>query len=231
MRHPLAALRRLFLRRAPLIAATVLAVLFGAAAQPALAHPHVFVVSTATVNIESGAIASITHTWTFDEFYTAMALEDMAKNKDGGYTREQLAELAKVNIEGLKEFDYFTYPTVGKTLLKVAGPKPGEYYLEYKDGVLALHFTVALEKPVPMDTKGFALVITDPSYFIAFELSEKDPPKLNAEAPKTCKLSVGVPKDETANEKKLTGAFAEQMAPAASGMGGEAKSILVACGG
>ena len=225
--HP-AALRHPFLRRVLPMLGVVLAVAF---AGPALAHPHVFVVATATVNIEHGAIASITHTWTFDEFYTAMALEDMPKNKDGGYTREQLAELAKVNIDGLKEFDYFTFATVGKTLLKVTGPKPSEYYLEYTNGVLALHFNVALEKPVPMETKGFGLIITDPSYFIAFELSEKDPPKLNADAPKNCKLTVAVPKDETAAEKKLTGAFAEQMAPAGMGAGGEAKSVLVTCGG
>ena len=50
------------------------------------------------------------HKWMFDEFYTAMAIEGLDKNKDGVYDREELAELAKVNIEGLKDFAYFTFP-------------------------------------------------------------------------------------------------------------------------
>ena len=58
------------------------------------AHPHVSVVATATVNIDNGVITSITHTWTFDEFYTAMATEGLPKNKAGGYGRAELAELA-----------------------------------------------------------------------------------------------------------------------------------------
>ena len=205
--------------------------------RPALAHPHVFVVATATVNIEHDAITSIAHTWAFDEFYTAMALEGIAKNKDGGYGRAELAELAKVNVDGLKEFGYFTFATLGKTEVKVGEPKEGDYWLDYTGGALSLHFTVPLEKPVPISakefSKGFSVVITDPSYFIAFELSDKDPPKLNADAPKTCKVAVDVPKEETASadEKRLTGAFAQQMVPAPTGMGGVAKAIQVSCGG
>ena len=217
------------LRRFCLALAAAPVALFGGS-WPASAHPHVSVVATATVNIESGAITSITHTWTFDEFYTAMAIEGLPKNKDGGYGRAELAELAKVNVDGLKDFQYFTFPTLGKTELKVGDPKEGDYYLEHKGSVLSLHFTVPLVKPVLIDAKGFAFIITDPSYFIAFELSEKDPPKLNAGAPKTCKLSVGTPKPETPEEKRLGGAFAEQMPPANLGFGEPAKSIMVSCG-
>ena len=220
---------RLRLRALTLLLATATAALFGALG-PATAHPHVFVVATATVNIENGAITSITHTWTFDEFYTAMATEGLPKNKDGGYGRSELAELAKVNIDGLKDFQYFTFATLGKTELKVGDPKEGEYYLEHKDSVLSLHFTVPLVKPVLIDARDFSFLITDPSYFIAFELSEKDPPKLNGAAPKNCKLTVGAPKPETPEEKKLGGAFAEQMPPANMGLGEPAKSIMVSCG-
>ncbi len=53
------------------------------------------------------------HKWLFDEYYTTMAIEGLDKNKDGVYDREELAELAKVNIEGLKDFAYFTFPGLG----------------------------------------------------------------------------------------------------------------------
>jgi len=195
----------------------------------AVAHPHVAVTAQATINFDNGAITSIDHVWTFDEFYSAMAVEGLPKNKDGGYGREELAELAKVNIDGLKEFGYFTFVTLDKAELKVADPKPGDYWLEHKNGVLALHFKLPLAAPVLAEAKGFAVVITDPSYFIAFEMDAKDPAKLNAGAPKSCKVEVGVPKEEPAEAKKLGGAFAEQLGGASLGMG-VAKSIMVSCG-
>ena len=47
--------------------------------------------------------------WTFDEFYTAMALQGLDTDGDGKYSAEELKPLAEVNVNSLKEFDYFTY--------------------------------------------------------------------------------------------------------------------------
>ena len=200
------------------------AMLLAAWCSTAAAHPHVFVTAAATVNFEQGVLASITHVWSFDEFYTASALEGMPKNKDGAYGREELAELAKVNIDGLKEFGYFTFTTLGKSELKVVDPKPGDYWLEHKDGVLSLHFTLPFEKPAKIDAQEFALAIYDPSFFIAFELAAKDPVKLNTGAPANCKIEVGVPKPDS-DAKKLGEAFFEQL----GGSSSINKSILVHC--
>ncbi len=194
----------------------------------AVAHPHVSVVNAATINIEKGTIQSITHVWTFDEFYSAMAVDGLPKNAAGGYGRPELAELAKVNIDGLKEFAYFTFVTLAGAEIKIGDPTPDSYWLEHKDGVLSLHFTVPLAKPVLSDAKGFVVTVTDPSYFIAFDLAAKDPAKLNDGAPKSCKVDVGVPKPETADQKKLSGVFAEQLGGASLGVG-VTKSIMVNC--
>lgn len=205
-----------------LIAALVLAPV------PAQAHPHVFVTVEATVAFENGAITGIEHVWTFDEFYTAMAVEGLDTNKDGKYSREELAELAKVNLEGLKEFQYFTFPTLADKELKLADPKPNSAWLEHTKDVLSLHFRVPLAEPVPTNTKGFAFSIYDQSYFIALEFAKKpDAVKLGEGAPKSCKLSVGTPKPEGTVEKKLSDAFAQQLGGASGS--GLAKSISVAC--
>ena len=84
------------------------AMAFLAIGAPAQAHPHVWVTVETTLLSEGGAFVGLRHKWTFDEFYTAMAIEGLDKNKDGKYDREELAELAKVNIESLKDFAYFT---------------------------------------------------------------------------------------------------------------------------
>src|SRR5678816_3919749 len=56
------------------------------------AHPHVW----ATVRSEivlgpNHQITGIRHSWTFDEFYTAMAVEGLDTNKDGIYSKEELS--------------------------------------------------------------------------------------------------------------------------------------------
>ena len=122
-------------------------------------HPHVWISVETTVLYDKGAFTGLKHKWTFDEFYTAMAIEGLDKNNDGVYSREELAELAKVNIDGLKEFGYFTYPVLDGGDVKIQDPT--DYWLEHKDGVLSLHFTVPFDKPIPATAKGFAYVVQD----------------------------------------------------------------------
>ena len=86
------------------------ALMCGGLATGAAAHPHVYITFETTVLYDKGTFAGVRHKWMFDEFYTTMAIEGLDKNKDGVYDREELAELAKVNIEGLKDFAYFTFP-------------------------------------------------------------------------------------------------------------------------
>lgn len=208
------------------LAAGIVAMSPAAFRAPALAHPHVFVTTNATVVIENGAISAIDHVWTFDEFYTAMAIEGLDTNKDGKYSREELAELAKTNMEGLKEFQYFTYPKLEKSDLRLADPK--DYYLEHNNGVLSLHFRLPLEKPVLTDAKGFNFTVADPSFFIAFEMAKSDPVKLSAGAPKACKVSLGDQNDANPDAKRLNDAFSGQFGQAPSFLGG-AKTATVDC--
>jgi ABC-type uncharacterized transport system substrate-binding protein len=191
------------------------------ACAPASAHPHVFVTWEATLLYENGAFTGIQHKWTFDEYYTAMAIEGLDKNHDGKYEREELAELAKVNIEALKDFEYFTFPTLAGQPVKLGEPR--DYWLEHKDGLLSLHFTLPLATPVLADAKEFAFSVYDNSYFIAFELAKTaHPVQLGAGAPKNCRLTAGEP------EPRDTAALG-----AMSQLGGVVslgKTVSLACG-
>src|SRR5271170_5995366 len=70
-------------------------------AAPALAHPHVWVTAQEAVVFDAqGQIAAIRHAWVFDDMYSAFATQGLAK--DGQLaTQEQLAPLAKTNVESL----------------------------------------------------------------------------------------------------------------------------------
>src|SRR5690349_2889089 len=155
------------------------------------AHPHMWVTTQVTVVYDRGAFTGLHHKWIFDEFYATAAIEGLDKNNDGKYDRDELAELAKVNIEGLKDFDYFTYPKLAGQDLKVGEVK--DYWLEHKDGVLSLHFTLPFAQPVLAEAKGLTFSIQDPTFYIAFELAKTDPVKLGAGAPKDCKIRIDEP--------------------------------------
>lgn len=114
------------------IAATLTAAGFAPSA-PALAHPHVWVAVETTVVYENGAVSGLRQRWTFDELYSSMAVEGLDVNKDGKYDRNELAELAGVNIEGLKDFEYFTFAKLGTQALAFAAPR--DVFMEYVEGV------------------------------------------------------------------------------------------------
>lgn len=117
------------------VASIVSAALFGPAVlgtAPARAHPHVWVTTETTVLYENGTIVGLRHKWSFDDFYTSMALQGLDKNNDGVYDRSELAELAKVNVDGLKDFDYFTVVSLAGETLKFQLPK--DVYLEHAEG-------------------------------------------------------------------------------------------------
>jgi ABC-type uncharacterized transport system substrate-binding protein len=175
---------------------------------PLAAHPHVWVSVETTIVYDQGKITGLQNSWTFDEGYTTMALEGLDANGDGTYDRKELAELAQVNVDGLKEFDYFTHAKLNGTALTMAPPR--DYWLEHKDGILTLHFFLPLTEPVLADAPGFTFQVFDPTYFIAFDLAEKDPVKLAAGAPESCNVDIAVPAADKADAEKLGEAFVQQ---------------------
>src|SRR6476469_5735869 len=80
------------------------------AAGSASAHPHVWVtMKSAVVYGADGSITGVRHSWTFDDMYSAFATQGLEQKKKGEFTLEELQPLAKVNVESLKEYDFFTY--------------------------------------------------------------------------------------------------------------------------
>ncbi len=216
------------LRPTRYLAALALAAGLAGLAGSALAHPHVWVTASETVLYDHSAIAGLEQAWTFDEFYTQMAIEGLDKNGDGKYDREELAELAKVNIDGLKEFNYFTSAKLGADEVKFKPPV--DYWLEYNDQkILTLHFTLPFEKPVPADAAGFAFSVADPSYFIAFDFAKNDPIKLGPGVPPGCAATISDPSENDADAQKLNQAFANALGNNGSSGFGMAKSVAVHC--
>jgi ABC-type uncharacterized transport system substrate-binding protein len=180
------------------------------------AHPHVW----ATVRSEimfgpNHQITGIRHAWTFDEFYTAMAIEGLDTNKDGVYSKQELQPLAKVNVESLKDFDYFTFVHFEGEEDKLLKLKPPvDYWVEYEKSVLTLHFTLPLEKPVDPHGKPVQVDVYDPSFFVAFGFATEKAVTLAGADTKGCTAEITLPDPETAADTKaLTESFFSQLGP------------------
>src|SRR5207248_10065013 len=111
------------------------------------AHPHVWITAKSEViYAPDGSISGVRHAWTFDDMFSTYALQGIEAKTKGAYSREELSSLAQTNVESLKEFGFFTFARAdGK---KEKFQEPVDYFLEYKDAALTLHFTLPPKTPV-----------------------------------------------------------------------------------
>ena len=204
-------------------AAVFAAVLPGAAA----AHPHVWVSARAQVVFDTkGEIEAIRHAWTFDEMYSAFVTE--GQSKDGQLlTKEELAPLAKTNVESLAEFDFFTFAKAANA--KVEFGTPIDYSLEQReDKLVVLRFTLPLKTPASA-SKAFSFQVYDPTYFVAFEMEKQDPVGM-AGAPKGCSVNLlGSHPLAAEDTKKLSESFFSGLSPGYDFGVKLASRIIVAC--
>jgi len=215
------------IRRTVLTSLSALA-LAAACAAPALAHPHVWVTARAeVVYAPDGKVTGVRHAWTFDKGMSAFMTQGLDANKDGRITPDELSALAKENTESLVEFDYYT-------VLKASGARqafapPREAAMAYENEEVTLTFVLPLKAPTAA-SRTLSLEVADPTFFVAFTLSESPDAVKLAGAPKGCSITVTRPKPvDTAQQQKLSEAFFEALT-AASNFGGQfANRALVAC--
>jgi ABC-type uncharacterized transport system substrate-binding protein len=199
------------------------AAFLAAGALSALSHPHVVVTGKSELVFgKDGMISAVRYAWTFDEFFSEFATQGLDANKDGMFSREELAELAKVNVESLKEFEYFTVGKSGPGKLEFGDPV--DYWLEHKDKLLTLHFTLPVKSGGQKG--GMSIDMFDPTYFVAFNLAEQNPVKLVG-APANCSFEVKRPAQVTGQTP--TESFFNSLS-AANQYGSQfANSVIVTC--
>jgi ABC-type uncharacterized transport system substrate-binding protein len=160
-------------------------------AGPASAHPHVFVSArTEIIYGANGAVTSLRHVWSFDEAYSAYITQGLDKNGDGKLTPDELAELAKVNVESLPEVGFFT-------IAKANGRAQAfgtvtEASLAFENKILTLTYILPLKTPTAA-SRSFGIEIGDPSYFVAFDIVDAPDAVTIRDAPTGCVVRVARP--------------------------------------
>jgi ABC-type nickel/cobalt efflux system permease component RcnA/ABC-type uncharacterized transport system substrate-binding protein len=131
----------------------------------AQAHPHILVDAKATlVFSKDGAVSEIRHEWTFDEAYSAWALQGADANANGAVEGAELQAIADDNLAGLAEYEFYTYATEGDRSLAFSGL--GTPRLTANNGIVTLSFSVrpnGYYKP----GRAMRLAVNDPDYYVA----------------------------------------------------------------
>ncbi len=203
------------------LAGLFLAVLAGA--MPAAAHPHVFVQARATVVYDDqGQVVAIDHVWQFDDAFSVYALQGLDTDGDGKFSREELQELAKINIDSLKDFGFFTFGDDTRVEIDFKEPT-ADYWLEAKKveylsywaisdedrqaiaeekekggevpqevTLLELHFTLPLKEPVGHD-KAVTFDVYDPTYYVDFRFADGADAVTLRNSPGKCRVETKAP--------------------------------------
>jgi ABC-type uncharacterized transport system substrate-binding protein len=199
-----------------------------AAIQPASAHPHVWVtMRSELVYGPDGSITGIRHAWTFDDMFSAFATQGIDSKQRGVFSRDELEPLAKTNIESLKDFDYFTIAKANGKKVDFVDP-PSGYFLDYRDQILTLHFTLPFK--TPFKAQDLLIEIYDASYFVDFSFVKDNPVGLVG-APAACKMTVARPEEmDQATAAKLFQMSPDQKLDPAQYLGAQfASRIIVKC--
>jgi ABC-type uncharacterized transport system substrate-binding protein len=197
------------------------------AASPALAHPHVWVTTKAElVYAPDGRISAVRHAWTFDEGYSAFAIQGLEKGPDGAIKPDQLKELAKTNTESLADNEYFTIMKANGAPQSFAPPRDPIAVVE--NGQITLRFELPLKSPA-LSGKALVLEVRDPTFFVDFRLGEGDAVTLKG-APTGCVASLTRAKPmPSVDPQNLSESFFKSLTASANLSAQFTNRALVAC--
>src|SRR3954468_6957744 len=159
----------------------------------AWAHPHIFVDAKATVTFnDAGQVVSIHNKWVFDEAYSAWSIQGLDTNNDGKVTQAELQPLADDNMDGLADYEYYTFAGEGNdpNLKFSHGSNPT---IDYDGKQTTLNFDIALAQPYAI-RKALQLSIDDPEYYVAITFKDASDITL-INAPKNCGVTIQDGKD------------------------------------
>ncbi len=180
---------------------------------------------TEVVYEPDGGIMGVHHAWAFDDMFSAFVTQGLENRKTGKFTREELAPLAKSNMESFKEFAYFTYATADEKQVPFNDPLP-DYWLDYSDSILTLHFTLPFKNLVR--AKELKLEVYDPTIFINFEFAKETPVKFVGAT--QCSYEIELPREMTPNERMALSQIAAEVPNTTMAWGAQfANKIIVHC--
>ncbi len=147
------------------------ALALGLVAAPLGAHPHIFVDTALRFEVnDQSEVTGVTVTWTYDDFFTLLILEDYGLDPDGD------SVLTEAELDQLHGFDLIEWPEgfegdlyVYSNGQKIEMPRPRPVGVSVEDGfITATHF-----REIPaVPTEGLEVLQYDPTYYVAYDVTK-----------------------------------------------------------
>ena len=158
-------------------------------ATPVAAHPHIFIDAKATVVFDNtGAVTEVRNAWSFDAAFSAWSIEGLDADGDGVVSREEQQELADQDMDGLAQYQFYTYAGeegATENLVFERGQNPTR---DSVDGHTVLQFGVRLAEPYRIE-RALELAINDPEFYVAITFAGPEAITLE-NAPAGCAVSL-----------------------------------------
>lgn len=151
-----------------------LAALFLTCAAPLSAHPHVFVETTIEFHQDDkGHVVEVEVTWTYDDFFSLLILEDLELDTDGDgqLTDEEFQKLWAFDLENWDDFEGFEgdlyLNRANGTKVELGPPKATKIDMDDQGRIIAGHRRAV----DPVSPKGMYVHQYDPTFYVAYSIS------------------------------------------------------------
>lgn len=170
-----------------------LALVTASAPRQSDAHPHVWLDTTFELLVESERVHAARVYWTFDEFFSALMLEDFDKDGDGTLDDGAAALLFEQVLEPLREYSYFTHLHVDGAKVVVEGVE--DFDATAEDQRVTFGFTVPLPRAIDPRETLFSIALYDESYYVELYIDEQTPGRVDAAWMQSCAFEAALDKD------------------------------------
>jgi nickel/cobalt exporter len=208
----------------------LLAALLISLATPAAAHPHIFIDAKATIVFnDAGEVVGVRHAWTFDEAFSIWQIQGLDTDGDGVTSSEEMQGLADESMQGLAEYQFYTFAGEGKGTLPMASMDDAR--LVHENGRSTLSFGIEPQGPYRIEDT-LEVAVNDPEYYVAITFADASSVTLE-NAPAGCGVTMQPPRDmpeEVADQLYSLPPEVTQLPPElAAALRGVQGAILVKC--
>lgn len=146
-------------------------------AQPAAAHPHIFIEEHVEVLFDQNNVTGVRMTWSFDELYSSMLRSDYTDTKSGPITAKDVQKLHDKAFTNLTSVHYFTTMSLDGKPVTLGTPTDFTARFDADDKAV-YSFVIPLTLPKAVAPKSLLeIAVFDPEYYVDFELASDDPVK------------------------------------------------------
>lgn len=174
---------------------------------PQIAHPHPHYWVEVGFEFEldgQGKLKAIKQQWQFDEFVSAILLDDMDTIVPGYPPMAVLANESQRMVKDLAPFNYYSHVSVNQQEINLSAPT--SHYLKITNAefpansaprppvkLLTLVMRFEIPNPIDLNRKDLEVQVYDPTYYSAFSYTPIDSILLTKNSNLQCEKSIALP--------------------------------------